>query len=365
MLNADERRFRAIPPIPAIFFNHPFIAPATQPGYTLSSSSRSSQRRVVFSRGDLSRAQAGPQSTQVSRDGVEAGPWRVWFWRDGVEKAFHSVAESLFSVLFPSQCRVCQSPLTHISTLPVCKGCLKRIVPLDGTVCSVCGEKIIGQHFATDAGPVCGACSLVAPRFRQAVAFGAYEGVLRDLLHVFKYQKVKSAAPVLGRLLQQAVSEIKNQEPWLVVPVPLWPGKRRTRGFNQAEEIARAFWRCSSNTSIELYGTLLVRTRETASQTGLTRRQRQANLRGAFAVLKPEKVQGRSVLLVDDVMTTGATAGECSRVLIRAGAKQVYVATVARATREVQSVVSSAAASSRGAVLAATGFESGGTPGHA
>jgi ComF family protein len=213
---------------------------------------------------------------------------------------------------------------------------------------------------------------LVAPRFHKAVAFGAYQGVLRDLLHIFKYQRVKSAAPVLGRLLQQAVSGIENavsgvenQAPWLVVPVPLWPGKRRTRGFNQAEEIARAFWRSSLNPNIELCGTWLTRTRETASQTGLTRRQRQANLRGAFAVLKPEKVRGQSILLVDDVMTTGATAGECARVLLRAGARQVYVATVARATREAESVLGSAAAAARGAVSTAAGFEWEGTPGHA
>lgn len=282
-----------------------------------------------------------------------------------MEKAFHSVASSFFSVLFPSECRICQSALTNISTLPVCKGCLDQIVPLDGTVCSICGEKIFGRHLATAAGPLCGACSLAAPRFRKAVAFGAYQGVLRDLLHIFKYQRVKSAAPVLGRLLQQAVSGVENKAPWLVVPVPLWPGKRRTRGFNQAEEIARAFCRSSLNPSIELCGTLLTRTRETASQTGLTRRQRQANLRSAFAVLKPEKVRGQSILLVDDVMTTGATAGECARVLLRAGARQVYVATVARAARDAERALGSAAAASRGAVSAGAGVEWGGTPGHA
>jgi ComF family protein len=165
-------------------------------------------------------------------------------------------------------------------------------------------------------------------------------------------------------LLRQAVSRIEIQEPLLVVPVPLWPGKRRARGFNQAEEIVRAFWRSCASSSIQLCATILIRSRETSSQTGLTRRQRQANLRGAFAVVKPQRLQGKSILLVDDVMTTGATAGECSRVLLRAGAKQVYVATVARATREAESILSATAALQE-TVLRATGFEPGGTTGHA
>jgi predicted amidophosphoribosyltransferase len=99
---------------------------------------------------------------------------------------------------------------------------------------------------------------------------------------------------------------------------------------------------------------VLVRTRETASQTGLTRHQRRANVRGAFAVVKPEKIKGRSILVVDDVMTTGTTAGECARVLRRAGAKEVFVATVARATKEAARVPAMAA-----------GASSGGTQGHA
>ena len=314
------------------------------------------ERRVVFSSGDLSRAQ-----------GVEEGPRRTWLVRDGVERALQSTAASLFSVLFPSDCRICQSRLTSISSLPVCKSCLDRIVPLEGTLCSICGEKIFGQHFAADSGALCGACRLAAPRFRKAVAFGAYEGALRDLIHIFKYQRIKSAGPLLGRLLRHGYSAIQADDPVLVVPVPLWPGKRRDRGFNQAEEIAGAFLRSGASGSIQLCTALLIRSRETAPQTGLTRRQRQANLRGAFAVTKPEKIRGQSILLVDDVMTTGATAGECSRVLLRAGAKQVYVATVARATRDAASILTTAPKAQRGsrAVMTAAASQSGGIPGHA
>jgi ComF family protein len=129
-----------------------------------------------------------------------------------------------------------------------------------------------------------------------------------------------------------------------VIPVPLWPGKRHARGFNQAEEIARAFVRAQQGVrvqrgpaSIQLETSSLVRKRDTASQTGLTRKQRRANVKGAFAVVRKEKIQGRNILLVDDVMTTGVTAAECARVLVRAGAKEVFVATVARATKDAVS----------------------------
>ena len=218
--------------------------------------------------------------------GAEGGPHRARFSRHGAEIALRTAAESLFSALFPSDCCIRQSRLTNISNL----------------------------------------------------AFGAYQGVLSDLIHLLKYQGVRSAAPRLSRFLGEAVPRIQAPERLLVVPVPLWPCKRRARGFNQAEDIARGFCRSGPSKGIQLCTTLLVRTRETASETGLTRRQRHSNLRRTFAVVKPEQVQGKNVLLIDDVMTTDATAADCARVLLRAGARQVDVATVARATRETEGV---------------------------
>jgi ComF family protein len=228
------------------------------------------------------------------------------------------------------------------------------MVPLEGTLCVICGEKLFGHHFEGDSGPLCGLCRQAAPRFRRAVAYGAYEGALRELVHLLKYQGIRPAARRMGRFLNQRVASAGMARPWLVAPVPLAAAKRRVRGFNQAEEIARAFCREQAGSGIQLDTTSLVRTRETVSQTGLTREQRRANLRGAFAVLHREHVQGKTILLVDDVMTTGATAGECARALLRAGAKEVFVATVARATRETESALAYAA-----------GAIAGGTTGHA
>lgn len=179
-------------------------------------------------------------------------------------------------------------------------------------------------------------CRRAAPPFQRAVGYGAYDGTLRDLIHLLKYKQIKPVVPLLGRLLTEALAGVQLPEPLVVVPVPLFRRKLRERGFNQAEEIARAFVHRRVLASIQLDTASLVRVRETTSQTGLTRHQRRTNVRGAFAVVKPERIKGRSVLVIDDVMTTGTTASECTRVLLRAGAKQVFVATVARATREVE-----------------------------
>jgi len=135
-------------------------------------------------------------------------------------------------------------------------------------------------------------------------------------------------------MLAQSVTSLaplSEQGIVLLIPVPLYKGKRRVRGFNQAELIARAAMKEDPERSrFQLRTELLLRVRDTHSQIGLTGHQRRENLRGAFAVARAEQVTGREVLLVDDVYTTGATASECARVLRRAGASRVWVATVAR-----------------------------------
>jgi len=172
------------------------------------------------------------------------------------------------------------------------------------------------------------------PPFGRAVAYGSYDGPLRDLIHLLKFEQVRSAAPVLGRLLADAIAALELSLPAgtiAVVPVPLHVHKKSQRGFNQAELIVReALKRLSRLDRFELCTSTLIRIRDTGSQIGLTRHQRRQNLRGAFAVKEGTAISGRDVLLVDDVYTTGATASECARILRRAGAARVWVATVGR-----------------------------------
>jgi ComF family protein len=245
------------------------------------------------------------------------------------------MGESLFSVLFPSNCHICNSPLTNISRLPVCLECLDQILPLRGKLCPICGERVLTPHaIAVDGVDLrCGLCRRAEPPFARAAAYGSYEAGLRALIHLLKYRGVRPAANVLGSMLAEAIAAIEpgiEQATVPVIPVPLYKGKRHQRGFNQAELIAQAALKHISSSRFVLSNKILKRQRETQSQIGLTSHQRRENLRGAFAVAHAVEIAGREVLLVDDVFTTGTTVSECTRVLRRAGATKVWVATVAR-----------------------------------
>jgi ComF family protein len=242
------------------------------------------------------------------------------------------VVQGVVAVLFPSDCRLCGAPLTNISRLPVCESCLLAMTPIAGATCEVCGEGLAARGASE---PVCAACVETKPYFAKAASYGAYEGELRELIHLLKYEQVESAAGVLGQMLAEAIEKLElNTDSVLVVPVPLHRSKRRQRGFNQAELILRAALRQKPLPNAELAADVLQRTRSTLSQIGLTRSQRAENIRGAFQVKYLNRVEGREVLLVDDVLTTGTTANECARILHKAGAQKVWVATVARTLKE-------------------------------
>jgi|SRR5437868_528360 len=246
------------------------------------------------------------------------------------------VGESLFATLFPSDCRLCGTPLTNISRLPVCQRCLFDMRPIAGGVCSICGERLLSRYAPTSeqGGARCGLCRRLEPPFAKAVAYGSYDGGLRELIHLLKYDGVRPAAAVLAGMLADAIAGLDScwtQRPAVIVPVPLHARKRRQRGFNQSELICREALKVKGLTDrMALHAGVLERHQETQSQTGLTRHQRRENIRGAFLVARPQEIAAREILLVDDVFTTGTTVSECARILRRAGASKVYVATVAR-----------------------------------
>jgi ComF family protein len=245
------------------------------------------------------------------------------------------IAACLFFTLFPADCRVCGVPLIEISRTPVCKNCLHEPRSLSGSFCAVCGEAWDFPAGLEPSRVKCRSCQKV----HRAVAFGSYDNTLRDLIHLLKFHQVRPLAAVLGRMLAATIEGLETSLPAgtiIVVPVPLHAKKKTQRGFNQAAVIARAAVKQLSRQNGERFEFVpgaLVRSRDTGSQIGLSRHQRRENLRGAFAVNDPTKIEGRHILLVDDVYTTGATASECARVLLRAGARRVWVATVARTVK--------------------------------
>lgn len=239
---------------------------------------------------------------------------------------------SIFSVLFPSDCRLCGIPLDNISRTPVCEECLTAIQPLRTPQCLICSDRLASAQLLRGDG-YCANCREQRPEFERAVAYGEYREELRGLIHLLKYEGVTPAQAPLGRMLAESIARLVpcwgDKKP-LLVAVPLHDRRRRARGFNQAELIARSA-RKHVPQELEFASRVLVRRRETISQVGLSREERIANVKGAFGVVDARRVLGRTIIIVDDVMTTGTTLSECARVLKQAGADKVWAATVARA----------------------------------
>jgi ComF family protein len=178
---------------------------------------------------------------------------------------------------------------------------------------------------------------MAPPPFVRAVAYGPYQGRMREAIHALKYGRLHAAARGLGRMLAEAIAQLADEAPaeMLVVPVPLHRSKHAERGFNQARSLAfhalGALRGTHPEWRLKLAPATLMRLRPTESQAGLTPRQRRLNVRRAFTVSDSEAVAGKHVLLIDDIFTTGSTARSAAQALRMAGAASVWVATLARA----------------------------------
>ncbi|MBI5562299.1 MAG: ComF family protein [Deltaproteobacteria bacterium] len=230
---------------------------------------------------------------------------------------------SFTNLFFPPVCGLCEKAVGRDALCAACADAIGRSRIL-GPSCGVCGVPFA----STASGPhTCGECLLEPPPYVQAISACIYEGAALDAIHSFKYGGNTRLAAGLGALLRDAA--VFRDAPGVAVPVPLHVERLRQRGFNQSLLLAREAARALS---IKVDYTSLRRVRPTAAQTGLAARDRRRNVAAAFAVRRPDALRGRRVLLVDDVLTTGATVRECSKAMRAAGA-EVYVLTLARAVR--------------------------------
>ena len=209
----------------------------------------------------------------------------------------------------------------------MCPACLRAPAPLDAEFFCVSCRTPFRNRFPLDEEGRCALCRGGLRGFDAAYSFGFYDGVLRQLIHLYKFRKVRTLVGPLGDLLLRALPRDEAFD--CVTPVPLHWRRRWQRGFNQADLLAR---RVAAHSGIPRTR-LLRRLRSTASQASLSNTSRRRNVAAAFACRRPDRAAGRKILLIDDVMTTGSTAAACALALKRAGAARVSLLTLARADR--------------------------------
>jgi ComF family protein len=236
------------------------------------------------------------------------------------------ILDTILHWVFPVDCAACGGPATERRLPFFCRSCWSSIRPIEDPMCPRCGRPFDSPlALAYSPGHLCGPCRDKPPRFDRALSPYRYEGVLEQAIRLFKYRRRDALATPLADLILVWANRLPPAD--LVVPVPLHPRKLRAREFNQSLLLAD---RIACRLSLPLSFEHLVRIRDTQPQTELDRREGMRNVRRAFAVRKPTGLENQRVLLVDDVLTTGATVNDCARALRRAGAKSVCVLTLAR-----------------------------------
>ncbi len=229
-------------------------------------------------------------------------------------------------LVFPSFCHLCREPLDEAGERIVCGACLSKLEVPTGPLCPRCGR----FHQGSGEDHPCARCLNEAPAFTRHRSCGVYGGTLKDVILLFKYRRYAPLSRPLARFANASLAS--DERLWegadALVAVPLHPSRRRERGFNQARLLARDLARLRG---LDVLDGCLVKVRNAPPQAGLRAAAREKNVVRAYAVRHPARVRGRTLILIDDVTTTGATIRECARALRQAGAKEVRAITLAQA----------------------------------
>lgn len=239
-----------------------------------------------------------------------------------VQKVFRSIVRSGVHLLYPPRCLLCDS--AGVDDADLCEHCYQQL-PFNKTACVTCALPLPSN---TSAGAICGRCQKKPPLYDEAFSVFGYEQPMVWLIQQLKFNEKLAHVRLLGELVADSdcVKKIAELEDVCILPVPLHKKRLRQRGFNQSIELARALSK-KTGWSMELH--CVQRIRDTTAQTGLDAKARRKNIRGAFEVV--EALSQKHVLIVDDVVTTGSTVNELSRVLKKSGVEKVTVLSLARA----------------------------------
>ncbi len=230
----------------------------------------------------------------------------------------------LLHAVFPMRCRTCDQALDDDLIPFFCQRCWSDVTPVRLPKCHRCAHPFSSPR-ALPPGYLCGSCRKHPPAYARARTPYAYQSPLKEAIGLLKYRGKSQLAPSLARLIADAAPAPANVD--VIIAVPLHPDRLREREFNQALLLA---YHLGKHWNLPVLTDVLRRTRPTPPQTSLTRRKRLTNLRKCFVVAAPSAVEGKTALVVDDVFTTGTTVNECAKALRKAGARAVYVQTLAR-----------------------------------
>jgi ComF family protein len=237
---------------------------------------------------------------------------------------YAELLQGLGELVFPPRCTVCQGILPPGRSTAFCVNCRRGFEPVESPLCRVCG-RILFTGTGNDS--LCGGCLRRPPAYTVARSMVRYKSSVRSLVHQLKYGKDLTVLRGISEIVRCFDMQIFSRAD-LVMPVPLHPVRLRKRGWNQSVILAELFFPENKN---RLRVDWLVKLENTEEQTGLSGKRRRLNLKSVFALGKKAQPRGSVICLVDDVFTTGTTVHECSKVLRRAGAKEILVLTLARA----------------------------------
>ena len=241
-----------------------------------------------------------------------------------------NLGRGLVSLLFPADCKICQHSLEPFNLTFICKDCWDKVEWVKAPYCFQCSKPLsLSSAFQNISLLLCPECRRNNTYFEKLFVPTLYEGVMKKAIHLLKYNKKRGILRSLEKIIKTYFScvDFSFHHLDLVVPIPLHRKKLEERGFNQAELIARII---TKYFQIPLIKNNLQRVKATVTQTTLSKKERERNIKGAFKVKNKDKFQAKNILLVDDVYTTGTTIKEAAKVLKKAKVKEIYVFTLAR-----------------------------------